>query len=132
MSYQNWTPTVLNKYEKTNEKDLKKNALNDKSAQGFAKTGGKGLDGKHLHKILESESFEVPQMTLELRHAISEARQKKDWKQKDLAMACGVKEQIISHYESGKAVPENSMIAKMEKALQCKLPRPGKHKTDDN
>ena len=66
-------------------------------------------------------------MSIELRQAIIQARQKLEWKQKDLAMAIGVKEQIVSHYESGKAVPENSIIAKMEHALKCKLPRIPKH-----
>ena len=127
MSYQNWTPTVLTKKNKTDDKDLKRNAL-DNGAQGVVKTSNKGsMDGKHLHKILESESFEVPQMTLELRRAIAQARQNMEWKQKDLAMALGVKEQVISHYESGKAVPENSMIARMEQAMKCKLPRIPKH-----
>ena len=123
MQHQNWKPTVLHSNEKTNEKDLKKNAIIDSSAQGFSKTSKGNIDGKHLHKLLESESFDVPTVSLELRHAIIQARQKLDWKQRDLAMACGVKEQIISHYESGKAVPENSMIAKMEQVMKCKLPR---------
>ena len=127
MQHQNWKPTVLHSNEKTNDKDLKKNAINDSSTQGFSKTSKGNVDGKHLHKLLESESFDVPKVSLELRHSIIQARQKLDWKQKDLAMACGVKEQIISHYESGKAVPENSMIAKMEQVMKCKLPRVQKH-----
>jgi putative transcription factor len=30
---------------------------------------------------------------------------------------------IINEYESGKAIPNNAIIAKIEKALGCKLPR---------
>ena len=128
MNYQNWAPTVLSKKTKVDEKDLKKNALNNPNAHGVVKTTSKGtMDGKHLHKILETETFDVPHMTVELRQAIIQARQKMEWKQKDLAMAIGVKEQIVSHYEAGKAIPENSILAKMEQALKCKLPRVPKH-----
>ena len=126
MNYQNWAPTVLTKKGKTDEKDLKRNAL-DNSSQGVLKSGQTTQDSRHIGKILNTESFDVPHMTVELRQAIIQARQKLDWKQKDLAMAIGVKEQVVSHYEAGKAVPENSIIAKMEQAMKCKLPRVPKH-----
>ncbi len=126
-SYQNWTPTVLTSSVKTTGKDLKNKALVDKNVQSMKKPGG-NMDGRHLHKILESESMEVPQVSVELRQAIVKGRIAKEWKQKDLAQAIGVKESIISGYESGKVVPENATIAKMEKALGCKLPRPPKVK----
>ena len=59
---------------------------------------------------------------------VLKARIEKGWKQKELAQAIGVKESIISSYESGKAIPENAIIASMEKALGTKLPRPPKIK----
>lgn len=31
--------------------------------------------------------------------------------------------QVINEYESGKAIPNNAVIAKIERALGCKLPR---------
>ena len=127
MQHQNWTPSVISKKVHTNDKNLKQNALNEKDAHGVVKTGHKGnMDGRKLHKILESESFDVPQMTMEIRLAIIQARQKMDWKQKDLAMAIGVKEQVVSHYESGKAVPDNAVIGRMEQVMKTKLPRPPK------
>ena len=127
MNYQNWESTVLGNNKKTTAKDLKNKTLVDKTVQSVKKPSGSGnMDGKHLHKILESESMEVPHITTELRQAISKGRMAKEWKQKDLALAVGVKESIVSGYESGKLVPENAVIAKMEKALGCKLPRPPK------
>ncbi len=127
MNYQNWAPTVLTTSQKTTTKDLKNKALIDKNVQSVKKVTG-NVDGKQLHKILESESMEVPQISVELRQAIVKGRIAKEWKQKDLALAIGVKESIVSSYESGKAVPENATIAKMEKALGCKLPRVAKVK----
>jgi putative transcription factor len=36
--------------------------------------------------------------------------------------------QVIQGYENGKEVPNNAVIAKIEKALGCKLPRMPKKK----
>ena len=40
-----------------------------------------------------------------------------------LATQLNMQPQVINEYESGKAVPNNAVIAKIEKALGCKLPR---------
>ena len=36
--------------------------------------------------------------------------------------------QVVNEYESGKAIPNNAIVAKFEKALGCKLPRVAKVK----
>lgn len=38
------------------------------------------------------------------------------------------KQSVISDYEAGRAIPNNAIIAKFEKALGCKLPRQKKKK----
>jgi ribosome-binding protein aMBF1 (putative translation factor) len=48
--------------------------------------------------------------------------------QKDLGTAINEKPQIVAEYESGKAIPNPQIIAKIERALGTKLPRPGKSK----
>jgi ribosome-binding protein aMBF1 (putative translation factor) len=40
----------------------------------------------------------------------------------------GVSVDIVNKYESGRIVPDNKFIAKMEKTLGVKLPRPIKPK----
>jgi ribosome-binding protein aMBF1 (putative translation factor) len=65
---------------------------------------------------------------LELRKAIQQARQRKNMSQADLAQKLAEKASLVNEYESGKAIPNNTMIAKMERALDCKLPRPPKVK----
>ena len=35
---------------------------------------------------------------------------------------------VVVEYENGRAVPSGAMIAKMEKAMGCRLPRPKKVK----
>ena len=49
--------------------------------------------------------------------------------QKQLATLINEKPQIVAEYESGKAIPNGQIIAKLERALGAKLPRGGKKKT---
>ena len=57
--------------------------------------------------------------------AVQQARMAKGMSQKDLASKVNVKTQVMGDYESGKAVPNGQIISKIEKTLECKLPRPG-------
>ena len=45
---------------------------------------------------------------------------------KQLAAQLQTQPQVINEYESGKAIPNNQMIAKIERALGAKLPRVAK------
>lgn len=48
--------------------------------------------------------------------------------QKELGTSINEKPQIVAEYESGKAIPNPAIIAKLERSLGVKLPRPGKSK----
>ena len=50
-----------------------------------------------------------------------QARTAKKMSQKDLATRVGVKSDIIQSYENGKAIPNQQVIGKIEKALGCQL-----------
>ena len=52
--------------------------------------------------------------------------QAKGLSQKDFAAKLMIPAKTIQDYESGKAIPQNGLIAKMERALGCKLPRNSK------
>merc|ERR1712226_82659 len=91
-------------------------------------SGGTNMTGRNIAKILESEDTSVNTVPHDVKIAIQKARQAKGWNQKQLAEACSMKQDIIRDYENGKAIPENGVIAKMEKAMGCKLPRPPKKK----
>lgn len=53
----------------------------------------------------------------ELRLAITQARNAKGLTQKQLATQLNMQPQVINEYESGKAIPNNQVIAKIERAL---------------
>ena len=124
MQHQNWSNSVLTK-KKPTPKEMQRNAAFDSSIQPVHKTTApKGeMTGKQLYNILESESLEVPTVSVEFKKAMTQARVAKGLKQKDLALKVGVKETLISGYESGKMVPDNPTIQKIEKVLQTKLPK---------
>ena len=79
-------------------------------------------------KLEESEDTKHAKVDKSLSKAIMQARMSKKWTQKDLGTKINEKPQIIGEYESGKAIPNGALIAKMERALGCKLPRPNKSK----
>ena len=56
-----------------------------------------------------------------LSKKIMQARTAKKMSQKDLATRIGVKADIIQTYENGKALPNQAIIGKIERALGCQL-----------
>merc|ERR1712129_245600 len=80
----------------------------------------------NARKIEESEELKQQKVGRELSKAIQQARMAKKMTQKELATKINEKTQVIGEYESGKAVPNGQIIVKIERALGCKLPRPGK------
>ena len=53
--------------------------------------------------------------------AIQQARQEKKLTQKDLATKINEKPNVVNDYEAGRAVPNQQLLAKMERALGVKL-----------
>ena len=52
-----------------------------------------------------------------------QARNAKGMSQKELAQKLMTDVKTVQEYESGKAIPNNALIAKMERELGAKLPR---------
>lgn len=129
MDHQNWKKQVSTSKHKSHNANLHKKGLLNKNVNTMKKTQNKGnVGGSKMHKLIESETLEIPKVSLELKQTLVKARIDKGLKQKELAQLCGVKVGIIGGYESGKTVPQNKMIARMEKILGVKLPRPKKVK----
>ena len=107
MDHQDWKPVVLRKPAHL--------------VAGGKKSGGGGGGGPKPPK--EGDEFKLPKIGVNLKLAIMQARVAKKMSQKELAQKLGVPPDIINKYETGKIVPNNSFIAKMEKTLGVKLPR---------
>jgi putative transcription factor len=87
-----------------------------------------GISGDALRKLDDStEAGHLNTVDRSLSIAIAQARQAKKMTQKQLAQAINEPAQTIQTYENGKAVPNGQTIAKLDKALGIKLPRPRKN-----
>lgn len=60
-------------------------------------------------------------VSLSLSKSIQKARIEKKWSQAQLAQAINEKPAVINQYESGKALPNNQIISKIERALGTKV-----------
>merc|ERR1712183_821904 len=121
------------KNAKESNSKMQQNALLNNNAAVYKGTSnttyhGASHDGKKYAQIMESEDTSVQTVGHDVKIAIQKARQAKGWNQKQLAQEIGVKPDIIRDYECGKAIPDNALIAKIEKKTGVKLPRAPKKK----
>lgn len=77
----------------------------------------------------DTETFKHNVVDRSLSQALIKARTDKKMTQKQLGTAINEKPQVIAEYESGKAIPNGGIIAKLERALGTKLPRGPKKKS---
>lgn len=77
---------------------------------------------------LEGETEELKHAAVgkDLKVALMKARNAKGLSQKELANRLQMDQKTITEYEQGKGIPNNAIIAKIERELGCKLPRPPK------
>lgn len=79
-------------------------------------------EGQRLTKI-DAVDDVVPTKKVEANvgKAIQQARQEKKLTQKDLATKINEKPNVVNDYEAGRAVPNQQLLGKMERALGVKL-----------
>ncbi|XP_006903049.1 PREDICTED: endothelial differentiation-related factor 1-like, partial [Elephantulus edwardii] len=65
----------------------------------------------------ETEELHHDRVTLEAGKVIQQGQQSKGLTQKDLATKINEKPQVIADYESGRAIPNNQVLGKIEKAI---------------
>ena len=75
--------------------------------------------------VIMSSSFVMQytdqKVSSELKKLIMQARTAKKMTQAQLAQAINEKPQTVQEYEQGKAIPNNQILGKMERALGVKL-----------
>uniref|UniRef100_A0A673A6G6 HTH cro/C1-type domain-containing protein n=1 Tax=Sphaeramia orbicularis TaxID=375764 RepID=A0A673A6G6_9TELE len=94
---------------------------------GQVQAGSAGQNKQHLvtkntAKLdRETEELHHERVSLEVGKVIQKGRQDKGMTQKDLATKINEKPQVIADYESGKAIPNNQVMGKVERAIGLKL-----------
>lgn len=89
--------------------------------------GGAGSNKQHVAtkntaKLdRETEELKHEHISLDIGKLIQQGRQAKNMSQKDLATKINEKPQVITDYESGRGIPNNIIIGKIEKVIGLKL-----------
>lgn len=124
MSYQDWEPVVLKpshqKKQKKNEKVIPGQVESVKKYNaGTNKQKQTAVSARKLED--EDGDLHIEKVELSLSRKIQQTRQAKGMTQKQLAQAINEKQTVINDYESGKAIPNQQILGKLERALGCKL-----------
>ncbi|CAA6665630.1 unnamed protein product [Spirodela intermedia] len=122
---QDWEPVVLRKKAPTAA------AKKDEKAVNAARRSGAEIETlkkcKAIHSLNtrkldeETENLTHEKVPLELKKNIMQARMDKKFTQAQLAQLINEKPQVIQEYESGKAIPNQQIIIKLERVLGTKL-----------
>lgn len=131
-SGQDWEPQVYN-FSKNNGGNAKPRVVNERDANRAVQSGGSvsvekkehmrhnqqsSTPGANAKKIAEdTETTTVKKVDPQIRTRIMKARQELNWSQQDLAQKMNERVSVITDYESGRAVQDERVIIKFEKAL---------------
>ncbi|KEG10486.1 transcription factor [Trypanosoma grayi] len=136
MTGQDWEPQVFN-FQNRNTGNKKPGRVNEAEANRLLQRGGNvdvmkkehyhantqkagpGANAKRLDE--DNETLKVKRIDNNLRASIQRARQAKGWTQQDLAQRIAERVGVVTEYENGKAVPEERVLVKMERAFGIHL-----------
>merc|ERR1712072_1040041 len=96
----------------------------EKNSRGAVEAVGKfDRSGSDKARKLDDadEAGHIEKVSLDLRLKIQQARMAKKMSQDQVAKAINEKKQTINEYESGKAVPNQQVLGKLERILGAKL-----------
>ncbi|KAH7572302.1 hypothetical protein ACOSP7_015420 [Xanthoceras sorbifolium] len=128
---QDWEPVVLHKSKAKAQELRDPKAVNQALRSGAPVQTMKKFDGgsnKKAAPVLNTRKLEegtepgnLERVPGEVRQAIQKARLAKKMSQSELAKLINERPQVVQEYENGKAVPNQAVLAKMEKVLGVKL-----------
>eukprot|EP00850_Spirogloea_muscicola_P005804 SM000027S09585 [mRNA] locus=s27:129364:130548:- [translate_table: standard] len=130
---QDWEPVVIRKKAPNAAAKKDEKAVNEARRSGAeietikkftaatnkSATSTPGLNTKKLDE--DSENLTHERISSELKTNIMKARLDKKWTQAQLAQQINEKPNVIQEYESGKAIPNQQIISKLERVLGAKL-----------
>ena len=125
-----WDSVTVLRKKRTAQDTKSKQAINSALATGnveimkkhTAATNKHGGPSVNAAKIdAETEDFSVKTVDPLVAKTIAQSRQKLGITQKELAVKINEKPTVVNEYENGKALPNQSILAKFERALNVKL-----------
>jgi len=126
-----WDTIVLRKKPQKPGQARSQQAINQAQRKGLdietskkfnAATNKQHNAGANASKLdRETEELHHDRVDIEIGKIMQQGRQAKGWTQKDLATRINEKPQVINDYEAGRAIPNQQIIAKIERILAVKL-----------
>lgn len=105
-----------------NSKKDKQSVVDRKESQKHVSQ--RQIDPLHIADSDEKGGIlETNKPNLDFQQSLMKARTAKGFSQKQLAQQLQIQVNVLQSYENGKDVPNNQIIAKIERALGAKLPR---------
>ncbi|KAF9114763.1 multiprotein-bridging factor 1 [Mortierella sp. AM989] len=84
--------------------------------------GHVGEDFRRIAKVAETDEIIAPKaISMDVGKAIAQARGALKLTQKELGVKVNEKQTVINDYEAGRAVPNQQILGKLERALGVKL-----------
>ncbi|KAF7687290.1 endothelial differentiation-related factor 1 homolog [Silurus meridionalis] len=131
MAESDWdTVTVLRKKGSASQAKSKQAVIQAQRRGHEVETTKKWSAGQNKQHVVTKNTAKLDRETEELHHdrvalgvgkVMQQGRQNKGLTQKDLATKINEKPQVIADYESGKAIPNNQVMGKIERAIGLKL-----------
>ncbi len=113
-------PIILNSEKKNSQGTAAANKNTVKKQNNSSNKQHKNPD--NLRKITEMEGVQqISTVSKTVAMKISQTRNQLGWTQKQLAMKINEPQFVIADYESGKAIPSNQILGKLEKHLKVQL-----------
>lgn len=93
------------------------------TSKKFSAASNKQHESAKNTAILDRETEELhhDRVNVDVARVMQQARIAKEWTQADLARTINEKQQVINEYEQSKAIPNQQVLAKIERALGVKL-----------
>jgi ribosome-binding protein aMBF1 (putative translation factor) len=113
------TVTVLTKKHKT--KEQKNKAIREGKTESAKKRGNTEKTDKDKKLYNATDTDKHKKISLEQSKMISKARNDLKLSQVDLAKNINLKKEIINDYECGKAIIDNKILSKIERALKINV-----------
>lgn len=131
---QDWEPVVLSKRAPRQSEKKDPNAVSEalragapietvkKFAAGSNKAGSTAVPTLNTKKLDDdTENLSHDKLSSEVKQNIQKARLAAKLTQAQLAQKINEKPQVVQEYESGKAIPNQQVLAKLERVLGVKL-----------
>ena len=114
--HQDWGETI---FYKATAAPKKKSGARHKKLNLNSNSNSNSNSASQSHKKLEKErdDFKHKKLDLNFRKQMQQARSKKGYTQKKLAMLSNVPHTLITGYESGKAIPNGRILNRIKRLL---------------